>query len=121
MIPFRKADDRAAAPQTLFFYSNTLKNNRTRLDFIRRRRAFAVYARERKPLLSRAQTFIITSVNLCAHDKKGRRQVFAAFCLKGRRKKQGWKEKNEEERCCQVNVATDRTAGAPRRRNLDLL
>lgn len=89
MIPFRKADERAGALQTLFFYSNTLKNNRTRLDFIRRRRAFAVYARERKPLLSRAQTFIITSVNLYSHDKKGRRQVFAAFCLKGRRKKQG--------------------------------
>lgn len=75
------------------FYSNTLKNNRTRLDFIRRRRAFAVYARERKPLLSRAQTFIITSVNLYSHDKKGRHQVFAAFCLKGRRKKQEWEGK----------------------------
>lgn len=89
MIPFRKADERDGALQNLFFILHTLKNKRTRLDFIRRRRAFAVYARERKPLLSRAQTFIITSVNLYSHDKKGTRQVFAAFCLKGRRKKHG--------------------------------
>lgn len=87
MIPFRKADERDGALQNLFFILHTLKNKRTRLDFIRRRRAFAVYARERKPLLSRAQTFIITSANLCSHDKKGRHQVFTAFCLKGRLKK----------------------------------
>ena len=38
-----------------------------------------VYAHERKPFLSRAQTFFIVSVSLFCRDKKGASQMFAAY------------------------------------------
>ncbi|WP_454890883.1 hypothetical protein [Alloprevotella tannerae] len=37
-----------------------------------------MYAHERKPFLSRAQTFFIVSVSLFCRDKKGAPQMFAA-------------------------------------------
>ena len=39
----------------------------------------AVYAHERKPFLSRAQTFFIVSVSLFCRDKTGVPQMFAAY------------------------------------------
>jgi len=38
-----------------------------------------VYAHERKPFLSRAQTFFIVSVSLFCRDKKGAPQMFTAY------------------------------------------